>query len=278
MTRPKFSNPKPPEGISSGHEHPLVDIAKSSAIVLSLIAGLLFVAYVLVRLAVPFIPFGWERAMVSAVPLFADAEEAGDSATEDYLRSLSARVAAALDVAQDMTITVHFARGDTVNAYATLGGHIVVFEGLWRLLESENAAAMLLAHEIAHVKNRDPIRGASSMVLASLAARIVMGEVGILGDFVGAGNILTALHFSREQEEQADADAAKALVEIYGHLNGATDLFSHLRSAAKAGGKTPVFLATHPGLKARMARLKRDAERNGWSLSGAKSPLPSGLD
>jgi Zn-dependent protease with chaperone function len=278
MTRPKFSNPKPPEGISSGHEHPLADIAKSSAIVLSLVAGLFFVAYVVVRLAVPYIPFAWERAMVSAVPLFAGETEAGEQATTDYLQGLSRRLSAAMGLAPDMEVTIHFSGGETVNAYATLGGHIVVFEGLWRLLESENEAAMLLAHEIAHVKNRDPIRGAGSALLASLVAGIVLRDVGILGGFVGAGNLLTALHFSREQEEQADADAARALVQIYGHLNGATDLFVRLRPAANTGRKPPVFLATHPDLPARMARLKRDAERNGWPLAGAVTPLPQGAD
>ena len=41
MNPPKYTNPKVPEGISSGHDHPLVDVAKSSAVVIVLVAALI---------------------------------------------------------------------------------------------------------------------------------------------------------------------------------------------------------------------------------------------
>lgn len=274
MRAPKYTNPKVPEGISSGHEHPLAEFAKSSAIVIALFAVVVVGSYVAARLAAPLMPFAWERALTQQMARAGIETGTAESPTQKYLTSLAARVAAASDLPADMVITVHYVEGDTVNAFATLGGNIVVFEGLWTLLDSENAAAMLLGHEIAHVKNRDPIRGASGALLASLAAGILLGDVGMVDNLVGLGSLLTALHFSREQETQADRDAARAVVKLYGHLNGATDLFARLRTVAMEVKQPPAFLASHPYLEERIADLRRQASRNGWTFQGDKTPLP----
>ena len=274
MPSPKYTNPKVPEGISSGHEHPLADVAKSAAIVIALFAVVIVGSYLVARLVAPLLPFAWERALSERMAQAALETARAQSPTQRYLTQLAARVAEASALPADMAVTVHYVEGDTVNAFATLGGHIVVFEGLWMLLDSENAAAMLLGHEIAHVKNRDPIRSASGALLASLAAGILLDDVSVIDNLVGVSNLLTALHFSREQETRADLDAARAVVELYGHLNGATDLFARMQAVAKAQIQPPDFLASHPHLAERIAKLRRQAERNGWSFQGDKKPLP----
>ena len=274
MRAPKYTNPKVPEGISSGHEHPLAEVAKSSAIVIALFAVVVVGSYVAARLAAPLLPFAWERALTQRMPQAGIETDSTESLTQRYLTSLAARVAAASDLPADMAITVHYVEGDTVNAFATLGGHIVVFEGLWTLLDSENAAAMLLGHEIAHVKNRDPIRSASGALLVSLAIGILLDDAGMVENLAGMGSLLTALHFSREQETQADSDAARAVVKLYGHLNGATDLFARIQTVAKRVKRPPAFLASHPHSEARIANLRRQASRNGWTFQGDKIPLP----
>ena len=274
MRARKYTNPKVPEGISSGHEHPLSEVAKSSAIVIALLAVVVVGSYVAARLVAPLLPFAWEQTLTERVSQAGIDTDAAESPTKRYLASLAARVAAASDLPADMVITIHYVEGDTVNAFATLGGHIVVFEGLWRLLDSENAVAMLLGHEIAHVKNRDPIRSASGALLASLAAGILLNDIGLVDDLVGMGSLLTALHFSREQETQADRDAAKAVVELCGHLNGTTDLFARLQTVALDVNRPPAFLASHPHVEARIANLQRLASDNSWTFQGERKPLP----
>lgn len=274
MRAPKYTNLQVPEGISSGHEHPLAEVAKSSAIVIALFAVVVVGSYVAARLVAPLLPFAWERALTQRMVQAGIETDSADSPTQRYLTSLAARVAAASDLPADMAITVHYVEGDTVNAFATLGGHIVVFEGLWTLLDSENAAAMLLGHEIAHVKNRDPIRSASGALLASLAVGILLDGVGMVDNLVGMGSLMTALHFSREQETQADSGAARAVVKLYGHLNGAADLFARMQTVAKEKKQPPAFLASHPRLEERIADLQRQASRNGWTFQGDKKPLP----
>lgn len=270
MQAPRYTNPKVPEGISSGHEHPLKDVAKSSVLVIALFAAVIVASFGAARLAAPLLPFAWERALAQPMAQADLDTDSADSAAQRYLAALAARVATASDLPADMVIEVHYVEGETVNAFATFGGHIIVYEGLWKLLDSENAAAMLLGHEIAHVKNRDPIRSASGALLVSLA-------LGILGnDFriIDVGSILTALHFSREQEARADSDAAKAVFKLYGHLNGATDLFSRLQAVAARRREPPVFLATHPHLAERIVNLQRQATREGWTFRGHKALLP----
>ena len=200
--------------------------------------------------------------------------EAQNTEVGTYLQSVADRVAGAMDLPRGMTIQVHFLEEDKVNAFATLGGHVFVYDGLWRRLDSENTLAMLLGHEIAHIKNRDPIRSVSGALLASLTAGAIVRDAGIFGNLAGAGSLLTVLHFSREQETQADLDAAAAVAALYGHLNGATDLFAALQAATSDAARPPAFLASHPNLPERIAELERRAEAAGWTLQGAKTPLP----
>jgi predicted Zn-dependent protease len=274
MSPPKYTNPKVPEGISSGHEHPLVDVAKSSAVVVALLTVLVAGSFFAARLAAPYLPFAWEKALAERAAARALDRETGDAAVQAYLQELADRLTAAMDLPEGMTITVHFLEGDTVNAFATLGGHIFIFDGLWQRLDSENTAAMLLGHEIAHVENRDPIRSVSGALLASLAAGALLGDAGIIGNLAGTGSLLTALHFSREQEAQADGDAAAALVALYGHMAGATDLFTTLQSATADRTRPPAFLASHPNLDERIGDLERQAASAGWMVDGKKTPLP----
>ena len=269
----KYSNPKVPEGISSGHEHPMVDVAKSSILVLALFAGLIILAYGAARVAAPLVPFSWEQKLLDRVPLLAGDIEVTDETTQDPLRALAARLAVVMDVPDNMVLTVHYVENDAVNGFATLGGHIIINNGLYSLLRSENAVAMLLGHEIAHIKNRDPISGASALLLMSLGAGLLLGDVGIIDDLLDVGSSLTDLHFSREQEDRADADATRAVVRLYGHLNGATDLFTVMERASEGKARRPAFLSTHPGLKDRIATIKRRARENGWPLDGEKTPM-----
>jgi predicted Zn-dependent protease len=278
MTQGKYTNPKVPEGISSGHEHPLAEAAKSAAVVFTLFVVVIAACYVVARLAAPLMPFAWEQALADHMSSSIEAGEPANPRTQNYLRKLAARVAAEMDLPDGMVITVHYVEEDTVNAFANLGGHIVVFEGIWRLMENENTVAMLLAHEIAHIKNRDPITGVSGGLLASLAARVLLGDTGSVADLLDAGSLLTGLHFSREQEQQADTDALGAVYRLYGHVGGSTDLFAAIRKLTQGRHETLQFLDTHPYMENRIANLWRLARQNGWTFQGRLVPVTIGHD
>ncbi len=125
--------------------------------------------------------------------------KSSDPVLQRYVEDLTHRVAAHMDLKPDLNIRVHVVKGPP-NAAATLGGHIFVFEQLLHVLDSENSLAMVLAHELAHCINRDPLRSVGRALLLDIA----LSSAGI-GTVAGEHLILT--RYSREQELAADQDA-----------------------------------------------------------------------
>ena len=257
-----YENPQIPEGINVSPTHPLKDFALLlggvSALIVVAVLALSFAAGYLVR----FVPFEQERALASRVDAnwLKQSHSADDKRREQYLQALGRQLAAAMDLPAEMQITVHYASDDTVNAMATLGGNIVVFQGLIDTVDSENALAMVLAHEIAHVRHRHPIvaMGRGFTVMLALSALSGVGD-GMIQQWVGSMGMLPMLAFSREQEEAADADALQALLRVYGHADGAATFFERV-SEKSALPEPPALLNTHPDTDARIARI-RDFER-----------------
>ena len=202
-----YENPQIPEGINVSPTHPLKDFALLlggvSALIVVAVLALSFAAGYLVR----FVPFEQERALASSIDAdwLKQSHSADDKRREQYLQALGRQLAAAMDLPAEMQITVHYSSDDTVNAMATLGGNIVVFQGLIDTVDSENALAMVLAHEIAHVRHRHPIvaMGRGFTVMLALSALSGIGD-GMIQQWVGSMGMLPMLAFSREQEEAAD--------------------------------------------------------------------------
>jgi predicted Zn-dependent protease len=156
----------------------------------------------------------------------------------------------------------------------------VVYRGLIEKLDNENALAMVVAHEIAHVKHRHPIASIGRGVAIGAMLSLISSSAGqsMAGSVLGQAGLLTQLTFSRAQEEQADATALAALAATYGHVAGATDLFERLRgSEGKNAESLPQFMLTHPHLSERVDRLRSLAGRRGWTLEGDRLPMPSAL-
>lgn len=273
---PDYENPQLPEGINVSPTHPLKEFALLlggiSALVLAAVFALSLVAGYLVR----FVPFAQEQALVSSIDAswLKQAHDAAATRREQYLQTLANGLAEAMDLPQGMQVTLHYSADDTVNAMATLGGNIVVFQGLIDSVESENALAMVLAHEIAHVRHRHPIiaMGRGFTVILALSALSGVGD-GLIQQWISGMGLLPVLAFNREQEEEADADALQALLRVYGHTRGAAAFFERI-TEARGMPEPPAFLNTHPDTRLRVARI-RDFERSrADAASPALKPLP----
>ncbi len=221
---------------------------------------------------IKYIPFRYEQA------LFADSQAMVPEPHEldKKLKPLADRIAHAMDLPADMKITVHYADVDEVNAFATLGGHVVINRGLIEKLPSENALTMVIAHEIAHIKHRHPIRSLGRTVVVILALMAVVGVQGddIVGSVIGDTGALTLLTFSRGQESEADRSALEAVAGVYGHVAGALDLYTVLMKAhGEKHFAAPTFLRTHPLTEDRIATLKAIQYEKGWDDTAAVTPL-----
>ena len=200
-----------------------------------------------------YIPFEYEKQLASQfVPA-----ESSEPAIENKLRTLADKLVTLQNLPDSMQITVHYSDSDIVNAFATLGGHIYVFRGLIDALPSEDALAMVIAHEIAHIKHRHPIRALGRGVTIGIALSSFLGFSGsTAGDTIlGEIGLLTSLSFSRSQEYAADSTALASLVSVYGHGNGAKELFEVFSELENEKLRLPEFVSTHPHSAERLTRL-----------------------
>ena len=179
-----------------------------------------------------------------------------------------------MGVNEDITLEVRTLKGDTVNAFATLGGYIFVFEGLVQALDNENSLAMVLGHEIAHARNRDPLLGAGRGMLFQLMKSSLSGG-SIDSSALDIGSELMLNTYSRDQEQAADLLAIAALHGHYGHVGGATKLFEILRERGDAS-HTIEFLSSHPNLDARIDYLNSMAGERGW-IEQPTTPYPAAV-
>ena len=236
----------------SGHS-PLREFLSLSLWLALAVVTLVVAIFFGMRLLAPLVPFSWERRMADPVvaQFTTDSpEEPVGRQRQQWLQALADRLSPALAVPEGMQITVHWLPSRVPNAFATLGGHVFIHQGLIDQVNSENALAMVMAHEIAHVRHRDPIVALGGGVAVALSVGVLMGgTTTVSGD---AAQAVSQLHFSRRQELAADQAALNALRTTYGHLGDAEAFFQKMLCAGEADGMTPEFLRTHPDTKARV--------------------------
>jgi len=277
----EYRNPEIPEGINTSQEHPL----KELALLLGGLLGLVVLIVTGLALSAEYlagkIPFETEQRLAAGIPLEAEAlppaAAAAGTRLRGYLQELADALAAAEQLPPGMSVTVHYLPGDTVNAFATLGGNLVFYRGLLEKMPDENTLAMVMAHEIAHIKLRHPVRSLGRGVVIGIALSVVSAAVGdrVVETVLGDSGLLTMLHFSRRQEAAADAEALAALAGYYGHVGGAGRLFE-LLEATHGTARPPAFFSTHPVSEDRIRALQALAAARGWP-SGEPRSLPAGF-
>lgn len=271
----QFENPQIPEGINVSAGHPLKDflaIAISLIVVASVAALVLYLAAGQIARRVS---FETESRIASRFIK----QKSDRSATELALQALADRLTAHMNLPAGMRVHVHYQDAPTINAMATLGGNVFMYRGLLEKLPHENALAMVMAHEIAHVLHRDPVVGAGrgvAMAIALSALTMGVGE-GAAGKMISSSAVLTGLTFSREQELAADEAALSAVAREYGHVSGARELFRIFQQLREGRGEPPKFLTTHPLTADRIARIDALARERGWSTDRPTQPMPPAL-
>lgn len=156
---------------------------------------------------------------------------------------------------------------EEINAFAAPGGFILVTRGMLRCCRTEDALAAVLAHEIAHVQNRDGLRAIKASRLTS-ALTIIAAEgakqyggqdlaqltqlfEGSVGDVV---NTLVVSGYSRDQERQADEAAVTILRAVGYNPYALVDMLTVMKSRLKPGG--PGFAKTHPDPQDRIGTVQ----------------------
>ena len=263
-----YENPDVPQDVNVARVDPALEFLRLAAGLVACVALLGAVLYFAGERLARVLPFSIEQRWVGDRVLGLDlVTRAGetvrtpvDPQIEPYLQRLTDGLAATMGLPDDMTLQAHVADGEAPNAFATLGGHIVITRGLYALMPSENALAMVIAHEIGHVRNRDPIGALGGGASLALLLVIAGGDVESLAPQVAS---LVQRGYSRDAERLADEAALGALERFYGHAGGAAAVFRELSAAAVGQPRIPPLLSTHPTDAERIARL--DAAAEGWN-------------
>ena len=273
-----YENREIPEGINVSKTHPLKEFAWLAAGLMILVIFSVLALSLMAEHLTRYIPFSLEqKAAASISKRYADEHPLNlqQQEIQSYLQTLANTLAVHQGLDDDMSISVHYIDDDTVNAFATLGGHVVIFKGLLEKMPHENALSMVMAHEIAHIKHRDPIisLGRGLTVYLALTSIVGIGNNSTFEQVLGQTGLLTIMSFSREQESAADRTALLTLKRYYGHLNGAAALFE-LLAQEEAEHRSPAFFNSHPLTEDRIKAVMGFAKSIKISDNSKVKPFP----
>jgi predicted Zn-dependent protease len=131
-----------------------------------------------------------------------------DSTLNRYVNLVGNAVAAA-DPRPDVVYRFGVLDSDEVNAFAAPGGYVFVTRGALALMEDESMLAGVLAHEVAHVNQRDVIEEIQDRARTELGIREAAERVDVTGEqyleqAIGLGANALFMGLGREDEIEAD--------------------------------------------------------------------------
>ncbi|MFH0845544.1 MAG: M48 family metalloprotease [Pseudomonadota bacterium] len=153
---------------------------------------------------------------------------------------------------------------NTLNAFAAPGGHIFIFSGLIQAFESIDELASVICHEIGHVSARHLAQrieqnkkiGWATMA-GMLAGMLIGGKAAnaIITGTVAAG-IQTQLHYSRNDERQADQLGFKYMNKAGFDSSKMITVLKKIEQGQIFGtDRVPAYLLTHPSGPERMSNI-----------------------
>ena len=152
---------------------------------------------------------------------------------------------------------------NTVNAFCMPGGKVVVYTGILKVTQNEDALAVVMGHEIGHALANHGNERMSQQVVAQLGLSsldLALSQKStqtksILMQAAGAGaQVGVLLPFSRKQESEAD-EIGLYLMAMAGY-NPAEAVPFWDRMNKMGGSRPPEFLSTHPDPTQRSKRLR----------------------
>lgn len=218
------------------------------------------------------LPFAVEKRFVRPYEAMASrwfSDQLGDPAIESYLEELVFELAEVMEVPKDYELSVHYVDSMEANAFATLGGHIFVLRGLLDSVPDENSLTMILAHELSHIKNRDPLASMGRGVAFQMMLSYFTGNSQHTQNLGSLGGQLGLLSYSREQEARSDIEALHALNAYYGHVTGFDAFFRKMMDEHMDADGTPAWFQSHPDLKDRIAALETEISESAYAQKEA---------
>ena len=223
----------------------------------TIIAGLLFFALIIYFYLIPVaadlfarnLPKSYEVSLGNKIYNQIIATDSVDTLKTNLVN----RFANQIDFSSDYQIKITVVHGNEINAFATPGGHIIIYDTLLNELENPDELVALLSHEATHIKERHSLRAISSDLSRSLFLSIIFHDRSSISSVIVANaNMLNTLRFSREMERIADEGAVKIMINNNVDPDGMLQLLKLLKKEDKGNGNL-TYLSTHPATDQRIA-------------------------
>lgn len=156
--------------------------------------------------------------------------------------------------------------GDVYNAFALPGGDVIVYKKLLKELPTKEALAALLAHEVAHQKNKHALKSMVRSIANYAFISILTNDInGLTALLIQSGGNLKEMKFSRNLETEADEDGLAILKNNQLSQKGFEQLFEVLgvqeQEQEYPSTDFPEMLSTHPLTKKRLNKAVETAKK-----------------
>lgn len=254
-----YNNPQVPHEVNDSvvAEGHLKDVIVNLLIVSAATVAITFFLFNAGSFVGQYVPFEWEKSFIN------NPESTQLTDQEIQLNDLAETLSLHMSLPEGMSVTVSVDDAPMVNAYASLGGKIVIFKGLLDTVKSDRALAFILAHEISHIKYRHVIQQVGGGLLLMMTYGAISGSAASDASVLGVASNLSIASYSREREEQADETALAALYAEYGTIDGYDELFQQL-SKDEPDNILNVYMRTHNLSSERIKHLNELAAAKGW--------------
>lgn len=147
----------------------------------------------------------------------------------------------------------------SINAFAMPGGVVMVTQGLYQLLESEDELAAVLGHEIAHVQRQHHFKVMQQQRLVGAMSDAAASQVTVDNELVDTlwsrATEVMVRGLDKSAEYEADRDGM-VLAARAGYDSAALlGVLEKIGAGAARGGDAALLYSTHPAPSARFAAL-----------------------
>ena len=169
--------------------------------------------------------------------------EAGRAALDRLVARLVAARRPDGSLPADLAVSVR--RHDMANALALPGARVMLLSGLIARARSPDEVAAVLAHELGHVRARDPTRALIRASGTSFLLSLVLGDLTGSTVIVAVGEAVLSAGYSREAERAVDAYAVDLMTRAGGNGAALADILERIAADDGPRGNLDV-LRSHP--------------------------------
>jgi len=182
------------------------------------------------------------------------------AATEAYLTQNGLA-----DEVKEFSWEFNLVQDPSMNAFCMPGGKIVVYEGIMKIVHSDDDLAVVLGHEVAHAVAKHSNERMSQQLLSSYGGALLGVAVGQKSQALQEATSMAyalgsqygvMLPFSRKHESEADYMGLILMTMAGYNPEAAVSFWQNMQSMS--GGSVPEFLSTHPSNEHRISDIKKE--------------------